>query len=621
MMPVDEFRRTAAERSLAPPDAFSGLEIWNKNRLRQAEEILQGAWTAVGYDTRELTVPIAWSKVCADNRSREFNLYSWDPIAPVLVTFHHTSRHEYLRYALNVAIDWFERHDSLDSPAPFAWYDMAIGIRAYRLAYLIDACARWDGCTDDELAQLMQLVRLHQQALTDDANFAAHSNHGFYFAAGQLAMAKRLPMLPAAAEHARQGEERVELLLENHFTSEGVHREHSPYYHRMVMETFAGLLQAGLLTWDRWAPRLEAMQESLAWFVRPDNYLAMFGDTPQRHMRKPDPDGLTSPALLFTYTNGRRGRPPVENWRYFPEAGYVVFRDGWPSGEDDQADWSYLAQTGAFHSRTHKHADDLSFVWHEHGQELLIDPGRFGYLDPITPDTELGQQGFYYGHPKRVYVESTKAHNTVEIDGKSYPRRGVKPYGSALRDAGEWGGIYYSEAEVRQFKTIRHRRLLLYRPREWLVVTDWLHDNLPNEHRFTQRFHFAPEVEVSRTGSAHHVDLLLEAPALHVKPLLLAEALPVSYGQADPSLLGWIARKDNHFAPCWSIGYEATRARSGQFATLFAFGSEPVTGPSSMNGSGRKLDLRWRQGSFSHRVNLVVPEDGTLALDYSIAGV
>jgi hypothetical protein len=46
-----------------------------------------------------------------------------------------------------------------------------------------------------------------------------------------------------------------------------------------------------------------------------------------------------------------------------------------------------------------------------------------------------------YSDPNRIYVETTRAHNTVEIDGLSHPRRNVQPYGSGLVGWGEQGEL------------------------------------------------------------------------------------------------------------------------------------------------------------------------------------
>lgn len=618
MMPVAEFRAAVIERPLSRVEPLMSLESWSRRREEEAREIVAGGWAGRSFAPGDLTPPIRWREICADNRSREFHLYCWDPLGPVLKAYEETGEHPFLAWAVAAACDWVRQHDSLDTDAPFAWYDMAVGLRAYRLGYLLDAAVRSDDVAADDVATLLRSVALHLEALADDERFAAHSNHGFYFAAGQLALARRLRMLPGADEHVAQAETRITRLLEAHYSVEGVHKEHSPDYHRMVTETFGGLLDAGLLDSETWGPYRERFEEALAWFVLPNGRIATFGDTPHLLIRR-QPGTTTSDALAFVATGGAEGKPPAQTWRAFLESGYVVFRDGWPAGPDDQDDWSYLAQTAAFHSRTHKQADDLSFVWYDHGHEILIDPGRFGYLDPTTPDTELGSQGFYYSHPSRVYVESTHAHNTVEIDGRSYPRRKVRPYGSALVRAGEHGGVYWSEAHARQFQTVRHRRILLFRPRQWLLVLDWLHDNTEEQqHTYTQHFHFAPELEVRAEGDGFVADLP-DARPLHVVPLLAAESLPPVRGRSEPELRGWLSREDHRLDPCWSAGFTAGGVRTRTFATLLAFGAPPSVQKESSTSQGRAYDLSWVQGDARHAVRVRAPQERPFELDYRVS--
>jgi hypothetical protein len=72
----------------------------------------------------------------------------------------------------------------VDTAHGFGWYDMAIGMRAYRLAYLVDAAARHTRIDDDTIHLLLDCVSLHVTAFGNEDLFAEHSNHGFYFAAG-----------------------------------------------------------------------------------------------------------------------------------------------------------------------------------------------------------------------------------------------------------------------------------------------------------------------------------------------------------------------------------------------------------------------------------------------------
>ncbi|GHC83686.1 hypothetical protein GCM10007079_25030 [Nocardiopsis terrae] len=525
----------------------------------------------------------------------------------MLATHSHTKEARYLNWAVDIALDWARQHPMVEPQRSMAWYDMAIGLRAYKLGYLVEAAARSDQVDDTAFSLLLSCAKLHLEALADPQFFAAHSNHGFYVAAGQMALARRLRSLPGMEPHRGQARERVHELVRRQFTPTGVHREHSPDYHRMVLDTFQGLIESELLDRTEFAPLIDRIQEALSWFVLPNNRLAMFGDTNHRDVLQEHRTRALNPALEFVLTRGSQGKPPGDRWRSFDDAGFFVARDRWPTGPEDYADCSYLAQTAGFHSRVHKHADDLSMVWYDRGREILVDAGKFGYLDRTTPESELGRAGFYYAHPSRVYVESTRAHNTVEIDGRSYQRRGVKPYGSGLLRSGEHQGVFYSGAHVRHDRTIRHARVLAFRPGEWLLVYDWLWDNLDQPHTYTQRFHLAPELDMTSAGSGFEVPL--PDTRLHMVPLLSARALPAVRGRKEPEPLGWISRQDGEFQPCWTAAYQISGGASCSIATLLGFGERaPVPGESTASVRGDEVRLRWSRAGEEWEVGFGRPD-------------
>ncbi len=205
-----------------------------------------------------------------------------------------------------------------------------------------------------------------------------------------------------------------------------------------------------------------------------------------------------------------------------PDEGYVFARSDYP--ETPGAPWWYFAQTASFHSRVHKHADDLSFVWSDRGLPILVDPARFAYSGKTERGSDLAKQGFWYADPKRIYVESTRAHNTVEIDGRSYNRTRT-PYSSALRYAGEQDGLIVTECHHRPAGTVLHIRLLTLAPGRFLLVVDWLFDRSGTAHDFRQHVHFHPDWHV------------VPDPADETGTRLLAEHGKTS--TASPSCRSW----------------------------------------------------------------------------------
>jgi hypothetical protein len=159
-------------------------------------------------------------------------------------------------------------------------------------------------------------------------------------------------------------------MLEEQFSPAGVHLEHSPDYHRMVFDTFNGILEADLTKQKRIWELRDRVEASLAWFVMPNGFLANFGDTDRRKMFKDnlDESEYQVEAMKFVKSRGVKGEPPQETMRAFEDSGYFIARDRWSNGTKDFEQCSYLAQICGFHSRTHKHADDLSFIWYDRAQ-------------------------------------------------------------------------------------------------------------------------------------------------------------------------------------------------------------------------------------------------------------
>ena len=298
-----------------------------------------------------------------------------------------------------------------------------------------------------------------------------------------------------------------------------------------------------------------------------------------------------------------------------------MVRSDWAGGEAFK-NAAYLAQTAAFHSRVHKQADDLSIVWYDQGTEILIDAGRYGYLGRTKKGSDLWDQGFWYSDPKRVYVESTRAHNTVEIDGRSFDRRRSKPYGSAIERWGETeDGLFFIETHARQFRTMRHARLLVLNPHDWLLVFDWVWDNRKKNHDYRQWFHFAPDLTVTPSGRSLTIsggDLDTDLKVLTLLPSPSVSS-PVR-GQEEPTLLGWWSEKGGQFEPVTSVNFHIEESSSAVFATLFAFSDQAVCSHADdqrVNVSGRKARFRWSTGDRTHTLSFDRPAEGDVTVDYS----
>lgn len=574
---VAGFRESQARRPLAPYEVLGSGEVWNAAARREAAAVMGSfGWALEAHPAVDVRPPIAWDELCSANRSWAFHLHSWDFLQSVLAGYSRTEEQDYLAFALSVALDWIANYPSYTSSESFAWYDMAVGVRARRLAYTLDVAARQEWVPDEQVEALLGAAREHARLLAGDSIFASHSNHGFFVAAGQAALARRFPDVADLSSGGHQAQQRLTALLDAQFGPDGVHREHSPDYHRMVLETFRGLSAAGLIEGGELEQRSSMIQAALAWFVQPNGSLVMFGDTPRRAFAPPDKLLIDEPALRYVVTRAQSGRPPGTTAHLF-ESGYGVIREGWPRPNEDFEDWSYLAQTGAFHSRVHKHADDLSFVWYDRGQEILVDAGRYGYVGKTLDDSPERRAGFWYSDPNRMFVESTRAHNTVQIDDVDRPRAGVRPYGSALSFCDLVDDLYVTVGQC-PYGAHMHQRMLVFEPGRWLVVGDFLAPSSESgpdvSHMFVQRFQVGTGVELTGESTGFQFSVVQVRETLHALCLTRQRPVRAARGQHEPRMYGWVSPADTELVPTWTVGFQGKGAQQG-FVTLWVFDPSP----------------------------------------------
>lgn len=591
------------------------------------EAMLAGCWEKAGEFVTDMRPPINFDD---QPRPHACDLHSWEPVGYALRAAEVFNDRRYFELACGVIFDWLDRYwqpvsaqtdeahlDRLIADdSTFAWYDMAVGRRIFRLAYVLEVLARTPDSDESQLERLWQALQFHHAILSREHFFRANSNHGFFQALGQYAAAKRFFHMPESAQQFALARERLLRLLDAHFSDEGVHLEHSPGYHYGLMTALIGGRASGVLTEIEISQRIDAIEEVLAWMIAPDGKIVAIGDTDPKPMARSDQfvGQFENAGLKYQMSAGRLGRKPTIGVRAYLSAGYAFARLHSTGTSLQPETFSYLAQHAGYHSRVHKHADHLSFVWYDKGQDVVVDPGRFAYLGRTDRDSDLYRNGFWYSDPRRIYVESTRAHNCVEIDKQSYPRAGPssRPFGSALRYAGEQGGVVVTECEANHFRSIRHWRALVMKPGRFLLALDWLYDRTPGAlHDFRQWFQLHPDWQVQSSNGVVRARSFggqaAPAEALTVASLLPEPRLAGVYrGQDDPEMQGWISDKANSLVPAASICFERAQTDMAHFATLFVLDDrlEVDVSLTRVNRSMRTARFEWTDSHGRSEVRL-----------------
>jgi hypothetical protein len=252
-----------------------------------------------------------------------------------------------------------------------------------------------------------------------------------------------------------------------------------------------------------------------------------------------------------------KSEQPAENRAVFSSAGYGIQRSGWRS-----LDSHLLFDIGGLGMLTggHSHADALSVVLFGHGRELLADPGTCVYN--AAPEW-------------RSYFRSTRAHNTIAIDGRDQAEESGtfrwKTRISTRRNRDPSFPPEYLEAEHDGYERLPqgmiHRRRLLEIPGEYWVVVDDFRGT--GHHTFDFHYHFGAGVDATLTRT-RETDLEIRAEkaglflGLYASHPIAADLLT---GQTEP-IVGWISR-----------GYGSRQPTCTLRATLT--GSAETTGPNS----------------------------------------
>lgn len=566
-------------------------------------------------------------------RSKRLFLQSWNHLEPLFVEHSRSGDAEALGAICRTVFDWIDRfgEDLVRRPpvssstysnseeATFVATDTAVGNRFYRLAYVIAASAGDVEVGDAEFSRLLELFEWHRRYLCEDKNHAYHHNHGIYQALAQICGADRLlgaSRMALAAERARsldeailQGRARVHALLERHVSADGVHKEHSPSYHVLVTRALLWAIEAGLVVDGPTKDRVAQMRDAAGWMFDLSGRLANFGDSdlepplaPLGGPQKGDVSAAPRPTQLLA------------------EGGYWFVKATTEHGH------AYLAQTAAFHSRVHKQADTGAFLWRDRGRDIMIDAGRYGYVGRAEVGSEIFMDGFWYADPRRVYIESTNAHNTLGVDGRNHPRFRARPYGSCLRSATECDGVFASQSSIPNLPGCSHVRLLAFRPGEWLLCVDTIRAAGAKSRRVRQNFQLHPDWSLIQSdGRVARFSVEGGGATLHFSSMFEnASIVEHARGKGDPhaeladSLAGWWSPGHLRFEPCQYFALEATGDHV-TMASLFSF--EPFEIDSdytSFNVTRRRLRFRWRTRRGAPSISFERPDTNT---PYFIANV
>ncbi|HEY8146005.1 MAG TPA: alginate lyase family protein [Kofleriaceae bacterium] len=571
--------RTAVRARPAAPLFRRKDPTRSDKRIEQLLRKQTAAVRASGWSSRDrpfpVEPPIDWGADPFRDRNWRFQLSSLEFLPAFLQLHDETGDPEALRYARAVLLDWADYHLERRLPDDFAWNDHATGLRATRLAYVLDRSLRGDDLGAADLARLLAAAREHVRHLSNPKELAPN-NHALFQLGGLAGLCAAVPELDGCEEGRAYASREFSRIVEQQFVADGIHSENSPSYQGYVLESIDLILSFGWLDLSpELRQRLDRAWVNLPWLVRPDGLFARVGDSSGDY-------GKVQRAIVAARVDPSTGPP---GHRAFRTGGYAIARA--PSGPGPTYD-GYLFLTASFNSRSHKHRDALSFEWFDAGAPILVDAGAYS--------ANFGTN--------RDYVGSSRAHNTIEVDGGDIDTGRPRP--PTLVASGQRGDLYALAAEVTHVDlAVRHRRVLLFAPGRWLLVHDEVTAERPRA--VTVWFHVPPGATY-RPGAAELG--IAEIPGvgpLRVIDLTGGAEVRAVRGQTLPRLEGWVVSGYGQLVDADAVAL-TREGTSLTFDTLFLLGTSSTT-PSMVSPP----DLCWRDGAAVHGARVTV-KDGSLDL-------
>lgn len=520
------------------------------------ERILREGFPVVG-GTFSIIPPLNWGEEMPGNREWQIIRNAFFSVDYLLQAYAETQDQKYFDIAADTAADWVTFNLVQANPNRAKWSDICCGLRAFYFAYILNNDPNLLVNFDRGIL-ILRGALAHSAELLQPKNIAK-SNHAIFQALGLASLAEVFSFLPQATEWSKVAVNILTNLIVNQYGKEGVHLEHSPYYHGWVLER---IKQVAKMPWflnssEIWRT-IALAEENYVHFFHPNGSLAEFGESSPAtiHWVK-----NIHPYAEWGTSKGNSGQEPPITDVVHREAGFAIVRDSFKAGLGS----SYLIMAAGHHSRSHKQDDCTTFEWSDFGQKIIIDSGKYAY------DFD----------EKRDYVMSRRGHNVVEIEGTKFDASNAYGAGRLSLSYGESGTKILSVSLPNESPYQNIKRKIAIKHGEYIVCVDVIHVPSGKTEICHQRFHLHP--------SLTQTDKQQESPTFEMDDNIKVYAYSLSdpgketvqVGVTTPQLQGWMSPNYGILTPtpCVTITKEITGM--AVLATLFRVSKEQlvVTSP------------------------------------------
>lgn len=454
----------------------------SQETIDRASQLLD--YQLFGYD---LTPPCNWKFPPEFGRRLPYRCHSFLWIVDLLTEYWSTGKATYRDRFLEYVFDWIHAHPHIDMRDEWAWHDDATARRVYFFCVTLLLFEKI--LTPEQIATLKASMKMQATLLCKESFYKRNHNHGMY--QDRTLALYGLTFAEEPEYYLLMAKERTREYFYYAFTTDGVHKEHSPMYHMDMASSISWFAMAYRNIDPEFSSELDELLHRMAnyivWITQPDQYIPSIGDSPLR--ARVSSLWTADPNYQWVVTNGQLGTAPEETGEIFWEAGYGVFRSSWNMNKDKDTWMMLLAST---HSMAHKHNDDLSFLLYHKGPLFV----------------EAGNRNYNYTEEKTQYIYSSYGHNVLFVNGEGWklkptthlPLLEPAAFETKIIDGNTQGNIQWVTGRQTRFPGVCQERTLRYRR---AINTVELEDRITLEEDSSLRliFHIAEGVEVQETST------------------------------------------------------------------------------------------------------------------------
>jgi len=378
-----------------------------------------------------------------------------------------------LQFTKNNVLKWI--HDNPFLFGPHYISAMECGLRIPLLLYCLKVL---ENLNAGEFQLILDTLYRHAWWISNRLSlYSSRGNHTIAEASGLIFGGAVFSYTVEGRQWLAKGYELLEKELNHQILKDGGPAEQSLNYHRFVLDlywlTIDFLKKNDFYNCEGFEERLIKAEHFITAFKDARGRLPSIGDSDDGHAIAP---GIYP---CRAHPNSKK-----RNTQTFTKSGYTIFND---NNVILTFDHGPLGMAPLYN---HGHADALSITLSVNGQEILVDPGTYRYN----------------GEPKfRKYFKSTRAHNTVTLDGQDQAIQETgsiwsHAYNAELMRKENLNGVWMIEARhdgyLRYKNPVQHIRSLFIFDGTAILIKDKFYGQ--GTHEFELNFHLHPDVKVSK---------------------------------------------------------------------------------------------------------------------------